>query len=77
MGQEIDIQQLKDEVKNKVPWQVFAISMTLILAGMGWLMASAASTQSRADLTTDKVSNVEGDIKQIKNDIGWIKDKLK
>jgi hypothetical protein len=77
MGQETEIQQIRDDMKNKVPWQVFLIAMTLVLAAFGWLMTNAASTQARSDNAVDRASVLEGDIKEIKTDVRWIREQLK
>lgn len=70
------IEECRKELKTKVSWQVMGIIMTLIIAVIGWIIASQVRQTDNTDKSINRVSNVEGDLKAVNVGIGEIKGTL-
>ena len=70
--QDKTIDSICDEMKTKVPWTIFALAMTLFIVAMGWMFIVINANNSKAEGAIERVSSVEGDLKEIKADLKWI-----
>jgi predicted PurR-regulated permease PerM len=69
-----DIKILSDQLNGKVPWAVFIAVITIFLVVMGWLISLADSSNTKAQEAISRVSNLEGDIKEIKANVSWMRE---
>ena len=68
------------ELKNKVDFKIFAWAVGIIISCLGGLFGMYMSVKSELNAYNSKMSQdigvIQGDVKAIKTDIGWIKNTL-
>jgi len=76
---EVDTLQ-NDTLKDKVDFKMFAWSMAFVLSCLGGLFGIYMSVKSELTAYNSQMSKdigvIQGDVKAIKTDIGWIKTTL-
>ena len=77
MGNQEDIQELKEEVKEGVSWKVFIWAMGIILLLFGWLIVANASVSNKIDVTNQTYVEIRTQLTKISTDIEWIKEAVK
>ena len=77
MGNQEDIQELKEEVKEGGSWKVFIWAMGIILLLFGWLIIANASVSNKIDAINQTYVEIRTQLSQIQTDISWIKESIK
>ena len=77
MGNQEDIQELKEEVKEGVSWKVFIWAMGIMLLLFGWLIVANASVSNKIDVTNQTYVEIRTQLTKISTDIEWIKEAVK
>lgn len=67
------LDECRNGLKSRVSWQTAGILMTLIIAVIGWLIASQIRQTEAVSKANERVGSVEGDIKAINVNIAAIK----
>ncbi len=71
-----EIKEVRNDLKRKVSWFIFVWAIGIILVAIGWIFTSITALSSKNDENKAEISNVEGDVKEIKSNILWIKESL-
>ena len=77
MGNQEDIQELKEAGKEGVSWKVFIWAMGIILLLFGWLIVANASVSNKIDVTNQTYVEIRTQLTKISTDIEWIKEAVK
>ena len=77
MGNQEDIQELKEEVKEGVSWKVVIWATGIILLLFVWLIVSNSSVSNKIYVTNQTYVEILKQLTKISTYIEWIKEAIK